>query len=251
MTVDQDNDPRLLKILFVRAKDVLVTVTQDGEAGLSTIIEECENCLSNRSGRDDVFATILDMIVDHTDNILDQVGYDLESINDSVFQHHQSQARRRLLRRTPRMRNRQLEHILTQLGSNREILVKLRRSVLSFRRMAAFLRDHKPAKALAARLDIFEHDLKSIEEAEADLAATAGFLLDGVVGYIGLLQNTVMNILTLVTLLLTPAMVVGAIYGMNFRIMPELQWAYGYPMALGLIVISTAAMWLWVRTRGL
>jgi magnesium transporter len=101
------------------------------------------------------------------------------------------------------------------------------------------------------KLEAFERDLESIEEAESDLSATAGFLLDGVVGYIGLLQNTVMNILTLITLLLTPSMVIGAIYGMNFRHLPELDWTYGYPLSLLAIVVATAGLWLWVRARGL
>ncbi len=233
ITIDNKKDPNLLKITFIRAKNVLVTVSDHGTVGLSPLIKECENCFSYRSGRDDIFAAILDMIVDHTDNILDKVGHDLECINDLIFQHHESKNRRRLLRNSPRRRNHQLEHILTELGPSREILVKLRRSVLSFRRMIAFLREHDAPKSLLDKLAVFEHDLQSIEEAESDLSSTAAFLLDGVVGYIGLLQNKVMNILTLVSVLLSPAMVVGGIYGMNFKIMPELQWTFGYPFALG------------------
>ena len=52
------------------------------------LVKECENCFTHRSGRDDIFAAILDMIVDHTDNILDKVGHDLDRINTMVFQHH-------------------------------------------------------------------------------------------------------------------------------------------------------------------
>jgi magnesium transporter len=155
------------------------------------------------------------------------------------------------LQASPRLRNRQLERVLTDLGPSREILVKLRRSVLSFRRLIGFLREQDMAKKLTAKLDTFERDLKSIAEAETDLSTTAGFLLDGVVGYIGLLQNKVMNILTLVGIILTPSMVIAGIYGMNFHIMPELSWTYGYPFALGLMVITTAALYLFVRWRGL
>jgi magnesium transporter len=251
LTLDDDKTPRLLKITFIRAKHALVTVSDHGTVGLTPLIKECEDCFSHRASRDDIFAALLDMIVDHTDNILDKIGHDLDGINTDVFQHHTTGQRLKLLQGSPRRRNRQLERVLTGLGPSREVLVKLRRSVLSFRRMIAFLREHKPPKALLNKLDVFERDLKSIAEAETDLSATAGFLLDGVIGYIGLLQNKVINVLTLVTLLLTPAMVVGAIYGMNFRIMPELQWTYGYPFALGLIVASTAALWVWVRRSGL
>jgi magnesium transporter len=251
LTFREEQNPHLLKVTFIRAKNVLVTVSEGAPKGFSELVKECENCFTHKSGRDDVFAAILDMLVDHTDNILDQVGHDLDRINTLVFQHRATSKRRRILQGSPRLRNRQLEHVLTQPGPSREILVKLRRSVLSFRRMIAFLRDHGVPKSLTVKLDTFERDLISIAEAESDLSTTAGFLLDGVVGYIGLLQNKVMNVLTLVATVLTPPMVIAGIYGMNFKIMPELQWTYGYPFALGLCLVSSAAVFFWMRWRGL
>lgn len=250
LMLPESAEPHLLKVTFIRAEGVLVTVTDGTSEGVSALVKECENCFTHRSGRDDVFAAILDMIVDHTDNILDKVGHDLDRINTMVFQHRATNQRRRLLEGSPRLRNRQLERVLTELGPRREILVKLRRSVLSFRRLVAFLRE-QDVKSLVEKLDTFERDLKSIAEAETDLSATAGFLLDGIVGYIGLLQNKVMNVLTLVGIVLTPPMVIGGIYGMNFKFMPELQWTYGYPFALGLMVLTTLATYLFVRIRGL
>ncbi len=251
LVIRSDNDPQLLKVTFVRAKDMLVTVSEGGPGGLSNLIGECEDGISDKPGRDDIFIGLLNMIVDHTDNILDKVGHDLDRINTQVFQHHATLKRRRLLQNSPRLRNRQLERVLTDLGPSREILVKLRRSVLSFRRMADFLREQKLPKNLLAKIEDFDRDLVSIAEAENDLSTTAGFLLDGVVGYIGLLQNKVMNTLTLVGIILTPPVLVASIYGMNFRHMPELEWTYGYPYALGLMVVTTAALWLFVRWRGL
>lgn len=251
LTLRDETDPHLLKVTFIRAKNVLVTVSDGGAKGLSALIKECENCLTRRSGRDDVFAAILDMIVDHTDNILDKVGHDLDRINTNVFQHHATKKRRRMRQGSPRLRNRQLERVLTDLGPSREILVKLRRSVLSFRRMVDFLREQDTPKSLLTKLEDFERDLVSIAEAESDLSSTAGFLLDGIVGYIGLLQNKVMNVLTLVGIILTPPMVIAGIYGMNFKFMPELNWTYGYPFALGLMVVTTLTLYMFVRVRGL
>lgn len=246
-----DDTPHLVKITFIRAKSILVTVTDGNAAGLSWLLQECEAGFPRRPGQDDIFVGLLDMIVDHTDNILDKVGHDLDRINSRVFQHHTSVARRQRLQASPRRRNRQLEQVLTDLGPTREILVKLRRSVMSFRRMIDFLREQEAPKSLLAKIEDFERDLASIAEAEADLSNTAGFLLDGIVGYIGLLQNKVMNVLTLVGIVLTPPMVIAGIYGMNFKIMPELNWVYGYPFALGLMVVTTAALYLFVRWRGL
>lgn len=251
LTIRGNNDPHLLKVTFIRAKNVLVTVTNGGPIDMSALLKECEGGFPLRSGHDDIFAGLLDMIVDHTDNILDQVGQDLDDINSRVFQHHSVGKRQLLLQASPRRRNRQLEEVLTDLGPSREILVKLRRSVLSFHRMIDFLREQDSPQSLLTRLEDFERDLGSIAEAESDLSNTAGFLLDGIVGYIGLLQNKVMNVLTLVGVVLTPPMVIAGIYGMNFKFMPELAWTYGYPFALGLIVVTTAALYLFVRWRGL
>jgi len=48
---------------------------------------------------------------------------------------------------------------------------------------------------------------------------------------------------------LAPTLVAG-IYGMNFDHMPELKWLYGYPMALGIMLISAVAPWYYMRKRG-
>lgn len=250
LTFRTETEPRLAKITFIRCGEMLVTIS-DGPNGLSSLVKECENCFTKKSGHDDILAAILDMLVDHCDNILDKIGHDLDRINTSVFQHHTTVKRRQVLQSSPRRRNRQLEAILGQLGSTREILVKLRRSVLSFRRMIAFMREQDSLKSLMTKLETFERDLQSIGEAESDLSATAGFLLDGVVGFIGLLQNKVMNVLTLVATVLTPPMVIAGIYGMNFKVMPELQWAYGYPFAIGLSVVSSVAVFFYMRWRGM
>ena len=111
------------------------------------------------------------------------------------------------------------------------------------------LSNNPPVNALSTA--VRQGLVDAIAEAEADLSNTAGFLLDGVVGYIGLLQNNVMNVLTLVGIILTPPIVVASVYGMNFKNMPELSWTYGYPLALGLMIVSTVVMYVWVRLRGL
>ena len=75
-------------------------------------------------------------------------------------------------------------------------------------------------------------------------------MLDGAVGFIGILQSRTINIMTIVGVLLTPPVLVASIYGMNFKAMPELQWAWGYPWALALMALSGIGMYLIVRMRG-
>jgi magnesium transporter len=75
-------------------------------------------------------------------------------------------------------------------------------------------------------------------------------MLDGAVGYIGILQSRTINIMTIVGVLLTPPVLIASAYGMNFKHMPELEWTYGYAWALGMMVLSALVTYVIVRVRG-
>ena len=190
------------------------------------------------------------MIVEHTTDALDRVGGDLDRLNGTLFQHRVARPLRARMQASPRRRNRQLERILTELGYCREVLLKLRRSVVSFQRIVALLREREPEAVPAAKLESFERDLRALAQVEEDLSATAAFMLDGAVGFIGILQSRTINIMTIVGVLLTPPVLVASVYGMNFKHMPELEWAWGYPWALALMVLSAIVTYAVVRLRG-
>ena len=52
------------------------------------------------------------------------------------------------------------------------------------------------------------------------------------------------------TVVLLPPTLVASIYGMNFKSIPELEWAFGYPYALCLIVVAAVLPYLWFRRMG-
>ena len=153
--------------------------------------EQCDDCVP--AGSSDAFLVLLDLIIECATDLLDRVGDDLERINRALFQHHATAKRRLRIEASPRRRTHQLDLILTELGYSREVLVKLRRSVLSFRRVIILLQERDAESALAVKLKSFEHELKALAEAEEDLSATNAFMLDGAVGYIGILQSRVIN----------------------------------------------------------
>ncbi len=68
------------------------------------------------------------------------------------------------------------------------------------------------------------------------------FLLDAMVGLIGIAQNDVFKVLTIVS--------IAGIYGMNFKLMPEYDWSFGYPYALAVIALSGLAPLAWFKWRG-
>ena len=76
------------------------------------------------------------------------------------------------------------------------------------------------------------------------------FLLDAALGLISIEQNATIKIFSVAAVIFMPPTLVASIYGMNFKHMPELDFHYGYPMALGIMVLSAVLPYLFFRARG-
>ena len=92
--------------------------------------------------------------------------------------------------------------------------------------------------------------MASLAEYDAQLSAEIGFLLQAAFGLIGLEQNNIIKVFSIAAVLFLPPTLVGTVYGMNFDHMPELHWAFGYPFALALMVLSAVAPYHWFKRRG-
>lgn len=62
--------------------------------------------------------------------------------------------------------------------------------------------------------------------------------------------NEVMRLLTIFSMFLLPLNLVTGIYGMNFEYMPELKWMHGYPMAIGIMLLISTAIFFWFKKKG-
>ncbi|HPU15363.1 MAG TPA: CorA family divalent cation transporter, partial [Polymorphobacter sp.] len=62
--------------------------------------------------------------------------------------------------------------------------------------------------------------------------------------------NAIIKIFSVAAVIFMPPTLVASVYGMNFEAMPELVWHYGYPMALGLMVLSAILPYSFFKSRG-
>src|ERR1700687_718311 len=94
-------------------------------------------------------------------------------------------------------------------------------------------------KALVPRLETLRQDIASLNDFDTHLNDKLQFLLDATLGFVNIAQNNVMKVLTVVSVAGVPPVLIAGIYGMNFKIMPELGWTLGYPYSLALMALST------------
>ena len=87
--------------------------------------------------------------------------------------------------------------------------------------------DEKP---LRARVKTASRDVQSLADHIGYLSTKITFLLDATLGMINNEQNTIIKIFSVLAVALMPPTLVGTIYGMNFKHMPELEWVLGLPL---------------------
>jgi len=135
----------------------------------------------------------------------------------------------------------------------------LRRGMVHFRRAVAPLREvvaqllRKEAECLGDEAivhmqDVYDHVLRVTDWIETQRDLLTG-LLEADLAVVSNRMNQVMKRMTSWGAILLGSTLIAGIYGMNFKNMPELGWAFGYPLALGTMLALTIFLYTWFKRR--
>lgn len=196
----------------------------------------------------EAFASLTGEMIDVISDLLEQIGSELDMLSRQIFPSLKSRRGRPKLKSNAMLRN-----ILIEVGNAGERLSNIRASILGLQRIVPlpFAKERPWVSAsVVGDLKTSQADLLSLADFETQLYGKVQFLLDAVLGFITTKQNDIFQVLTVVSVAGIPPTLVASIYGMNFKDMPELNWSWGYPYALALIVLSTIIPLLWFKWRG-
>ena len=147
------------------------------------------------------------------------------------------------------------EASLYQLGRAQTTNAELRHSLSSLSRATSFATLAPQVESSHEHRDhlrTINRDVASLSQQSDALSNNIGFLLTAALGLINIEQSSVIKIFSIAAVVFLPPTLVASVYGMNFDIMPELHWRYGYAWALGLMAASVAAtLWYFKRKRWL
>ena len=231
-------------ITFILTGGRLVTVRYHDPQSFTTFgpaaAEELAGCRSGTTA----FVWLLDVIVDRLADILEMVGGDLDRTAKELF------------RRSPgdsKMLTSSFSDVVRRIGISSDRTSKVHESLVSLKRLLGFFRLPKEAEdreQLSVRLDSLKLDVASLTEHVSYLSANITFLLDASLGMIAIEQNGIIKIFSVMAVVFLPPTLVASIYGMNFDIMPELDWTWGYPFALVLMVLAAVLPYWFFKKRG-
>jgi magnesium transporter len=240
--------PSLTPFTIIVAGDRIATVRYDDLRAVRQFVARASKRGSGCTTAPAIFVGLIEAIVDRTADVLERISKDVDGINHAVF------TRETDFRHKNVQSGRALEKLISLVGVQGNLAAKARESLASLERLVQYAGLALPAAhwkgANRARLKLAGRDIRSLEDHVNFLSNKINFLLDATLGLISVEQNEVIRILTVAATVFFPPTLIGTIYGMNFDMMPELHWKFGYALAIGVMLASAIMPFFYFRRRG-
>lgn len=193
-----------------------------------------------QAGPDYLAYGLIDAVIDGYFPVLEHMGERLESLEDEILACPDAQTAS------------QIHHIRRELMVLRRVIWPLREA------LNLLIRDRSPLISDETRLylrDCYDHAVRILDFVETSRELGSN-LMDLYLSSISQRMTEVMKVLTIIATIFIPLTFISSIYGMNFNTdrspfnMPELEWYFGYPFALGLMAVLGVWMVYFFRRRG-
>jgi magnesium transporter len=239
-----DSDDILVgPVTFVLAKGKLITVRYHEPRAFKTFPQRAEKAALGCTSGDVVLVNLLEATSDRIADILERAEHEVDDLSRNIFAAEPESSVR------PDLRN-----VLQRIGRKGDLNSHIRDCLLSLQRLAGFLghvlTQRDVDKELRGRVKTLARDAESLGDHSSFLSQKITFLLDATLGMIAIEQNNIIKILSIAAGVFLPPTLIASIYGMNFHVMPELSWAYGYALAGVLMLVSALLPFWYFRRRG-
>jgi len=246
VVANADSDhPDLSAIGMIVTPNLLITIRFDHlKVFEATAARACSGDRATNSV--DVFVELLEALIDRESDLLEEARERLDEISHRVFRRPPDGVKAAVTTSAT------MRLTLQKLGRIGDRVGMIRESLMSVGRIAPFAGEMAKdwiAPAYQDRLAAIGQDVESLNLFEEHLSNKVQFLLDAVVGLIGIEQNDIFKVLTIWSVVgIAPTLVAG-VYGMNFHNMPEYDWKFGYQWGLGLILATTILPLIWFKWK--
>jgi magnesium transporter len=234
--------PKTTPVTFILSGHRLLTVRYDDPRPFAIIEHKLARTCPPKLSGESVLMDLLDAVIDRSADILERVGAEVDQVSHSIFEPEEE------------VEPPSYKDVLKALGRKGDLTSKVRESLVSIGRLLLFLSNEaeglKWPKDMRLQLQSMRRDTASLSDHSTYLANKVTFLLDAMLGVVNLEQNTIIKIFSIAAVIFMPPTLVASIYGMNFhKNMIELDWEYGYPFALFLIVLAAVLPIVYFKWR--
>jgi len=230
----EDGHYDAVPVSFTLKDKVLISNHNETIKTFQAIFERLQGQTFDQIDGFDIFLVQLDVRIDYIADILEGIG---RTINQM----------------TKRMRiEKDLdENSILEISFLQEATMLIRENIVDKQRvMSAILKsDRFPAKK-DERIRIMLRDTGSLLTHTAFSFERLEFLQNTFLGLMDIEQNKVIKMFSVVAVIFMPPTLIASMYGMNFKILPELDWEWGYPFAMLLMLASSGFTLYYFRRKG-
>lgn len=236
-----DRQQASMPVTFILGPDRMVTVRHHAPRPFETFPTRADKSATGCASPQHLFLGLIEEILGRQADLLEAVGKALDASSRHVFTGDATQK--------PAV----LEEALVTIGAQGEVLSRVRLGLMTLERALAYygqtLGEAAETRALRTQSKARLRDLQALEVHADFLSARLSQATDATLGMVNLAQNMTVRIVSVVAVLFLPPTLIASVYGMNFHNMPELDTAWGYPVSLGLMVLSALFTYLFFKWK--
>jgi magnesium transporter len=237
-------EPQGTAITFILTDKYLITVRYAEPRAMRLFLTRANQGDTSCDSPTSIMIGLMEAIIDREADLIERLQLETEKIAQTIFE----------MKGGERSRSGRYDVTLKQIGRVGEISARVRESLLSLGRVITYLSQvvvlRQDAELLRQRLRTEEKDVQSLSDHVHYLTNRINFMLDATLGMVTIEQNQIIKLFSVAAVMMMPPTLIASIYGMNFKQMPELNWEWGYPFALGLMVLSAIGFFAYFRRRG-
>jgi magnesium transporter len=183
----------------------------------------------------DILLSILEQKTENLADTLEDIHRNLEGVSYQVLEDEESELEDGI---------EQLAHLEDSNGKIRLCLMDTQRSISFIQR---YVRADRERRRTCSEI---QHDLDTLMAHSTFLFERITFLMHSTQGFINIEQNQIIKIFSIAAVVFLPPTMIASIYGMNFAVMPELDWEFGYPAVITLMALSGCAPYWYFKRKG-
>jgi magnesium transporter len=235
--------PKTTAVTFILSGHKLVTVRYDEPRPFNIVGNKLARHSPTNISGEAVLMDLLDAVIDRAADILERIGLEVDRVSHDIFEPDAPEADQ----------GPSYKEILKAIGSKGDLTSKVRESLVSIGRLLLFLANEAEGmrwpKDTRLQLQSMQRDVLSLSDHATYLSNKITFLLDAMLGVVQIEQNNVIKIFSVAAVVFMPPTLIASIYGMNFKHMPELEWVYGYPMGIVLMLMAAILPYYFFKWR--
>ncbi|WP_050478992.1 magnesium/cobalt transporter CorA [Herbaspirillum rhizosphaerae] len=233
----EDDASATMTVAFILARNILFSVHAEDLPVFRLVRMRARSRPGSIGDYRDVLLDLYETDAEYSADALEGIYQKLEAVSHSVLKKSLS--------------DQAAAEVLNTIAHEEDLNGRIRRNMMDTRRAVSFL-----MRGRLLSSEQFEdarqilRDIESLDGHTAFLFDKINFLMDATVGFININQNKIIKIFSVASVAFLPPTLIASIYGMNFKVMPELDWIVGYPLAILMMVGSAIAPFWYFRRRG-